>query len=166
MTPFLSLRSPLFILTIIFFLIFIGVILWFFNIWPFQVAPLGEEIGEERQEIVSFDTLEKGIISAVKEKKELIVETEEDWENLWAESEVDFNSHFVIAVFMGEKPTGGYMIEIEKITLDKERAEIVVSINTFEPKPGDVVAQFLTQPFHLVKVKKLDIPVQFRFEYQ
>ena len=72
---------------------------------------------------------------------------------------VDFSHDMVVALFMGERPTGGYAIEITRI----ERTDHGLSVHyrTSRPDPSAIQTQALTQPFHLVTVPRVDDPVTF-----
>jgi hypothetical protein len=57
-----------------------------------------------------------------------------------------------IAVFQGVKPSGGYSIQIQKIT---QKSHTIIVITDFEePQPGIAVPAVVTSPYHLVSVKK------------
>ena len=78
--------------------------------------------------------------------------------------EVDFSEEMVIAIFSGEKPTGGYSIEITKVELDED--EVTIFFEEVSPEPGQPVTEALTQPFHIVKINRIDdLPVKFMSEY-
>ena len=65
----------------------------------------------------------------------------------------------VVALFMGERPTGGYAIEITRV----ERADsgLAVHYRSKGPDQGAMLTQALTQPFHLIKLPRDDGPVRF-----
>lgn len=73
---------------------------------------------------------------------------------------IDFSRDMVIAVFQGEKSTGGYSIEIDRI-IEKENS-IEVSVLETSPGPGCMVTQAFTSPYHVVKIKKSDKEVKFK----
>lgn len=56
----------------------------------------------------------------------------------------------VLGVFLGQKGTGGYSVEIAKIELSG--AKLQVLYRQQRPPPGAIVSQVLTQPYHLVKL--------------
>jgi hypothetical protein len=61
------------------------------------------------------------------------------------------SGYIYIAVFMGEKPTGGYSIEVTDVSDSEGRTGVLVK--EVEPKKGDVVTQVLTQPYTIIKAK-------------
>lgn len=74
---------------------------------------------------------------------------------------VDFDRVMIVAVFSGEKPSGGYGIEIAKIEEDAAKGQLRVFFRETQPPSGFMAIQSLTQPYHLIKVKRLDSPVEF-----
>lgn len=66
---------------------------------------------------------------------------------------VDFNTHLVLAAFMGQKPTGGYDIALENIALvpeDRLRVTVIATI----PTEGAFVPQVLTSPYVLTVIER------------
>jgi len=70
---------------------------------------------------------------------------------------VDFKQEMVIAVFLGQKPTGGYAVEVTGVRQKGKR--LVVEARVRQPDPGGFVTQALTQPYELVAVKRSNLPV-------
>lgn len=75
------------------------------------------------------------------------------------------NGTTCLAVFSGEKNTGGYTIEIVEVSLEGE--QLSVSTVETEPGPDDMVTQAITYPTDIVKladikdIEDLDIRVEF-----
>ncbi|OGS44098.1 MAG: hypothetical protein A2539_00815 [Elusimicrobia bacterium RIFOXYD2_FULL_34_15] len=113
-----------------------------------------------KYEIKKFIKQWQDTTSGIKEKKSLIIKTQQEWQKLWKEHtdglesipEVDFNKNIVIGVFMGEQRTGGYGIQISQI----EESQDTIYIQTIEtvPASGSGVTKQLTQPYHIVVVTK------------
>src|SRR5439155_15566888 len=72
---------------------------------------------------------------------------------------VDFSREMVVGVFMGERDTGGYQIEI--IEVERTASVLRVLYVTREPEAGAILTQALTQPFHLVRLARDDAFVSF-----
>lgn len=72
---------------------------------------------------------------------------------------VDFEKEMVIAVFMGERPTAGYSIDIVEVV--EYAGKLEVQINMRKPSPGDIVGQVITSPFCIVRVRRVDKDVTF-----
>jgi hypothetical protein len=126
-------------------------------------------------EQVSFVNLDNGFRSGVREPKFVVIKTVNDLKELWSSHvsgsipskalpSVDFQKEMVVAVFLGEKATGGYSVEITKIEETRQKRVLTVSIRESKPAPDAMVTQALTQPFHIVKLKKLELATTFVFE--
>ncbi len=79
---------------------------------------------------------------------------------------VNFARDHVVAVVSGVKATGGYDIYIRDIVEEVE--ERVIETVVVSPKNDCVLTQALTNPYHIVVVKKTDKPlraVEIREEY-
>lgn len=63
---------------------------------------------------------------------------------------VDFSRETVVAVFQGDKPTGGYGIEVLAAAI--EAGELFVDMRFSEPDPGAITTQALTSPWIFVRV--------------
>ncbi|WP_255547712.1 protease complex subunit PrcB family protein [Crassaminicella indica] len=75
---------------------------------------------------------------------------------------------FVIAT-RGEKPTGGYTIQIdsiEKVNIDG-KTKLVVYTTFKDPKPGDIVTQVITYPYVVVKTELEELPdkIELKVKY-
>lgn len=111
-------------------------------------------------------TVAQGTDSTITEPREVVIRTAAEWRVLWAAHspdpvpDMDFARAIVVGVFAGTRPTAGFHIEITAITVEDGRA--VVQYVERGPEPGDLVAQMLTAPFHLVAVPGVDRPVEFR----
>lgn len=104
---------------------------------------------------IPFKTIATGADSRIEAPRTAVVRTASEWAALWKEhggsgppQAIDFNETMVIAVFAGTKPSAGYSVEIARI--QGREGEVVVTYLDHAPRPGDMVAQMLTQPFHIV----------------
>jgi hypothetical protein len=121
---------------------------------------------------VSFHTVLKGHRSGVRESVQTVARNQAEWSALWKRHAsiepnpplppaVDFAKEIVVAVFLGEKPTGGHDIEITSV--EQRDGSLLVSFVERSPQPGGVTTQALTQPFHMVKVAAQSVArVNFR----
>ncbi len=64
-----------------------------------------------------------------------------------------------LLVTYGEKPTGGYDVEITGIT--EEEGKLVVTANFTEPGEDEMVTQALTYPYDLAMLDDPGLPVEF-----
>ena len=123
-------------------------------------------------ERISFTTVDQGFQSAVQERKTLVIKNEKGWRELEQMQSspfkpakpvptIDFNQEMIVAVFAGEKPTGGYGIEITAIEQDRARQQLRVRYRETKPPAGAMVTQALTQPYHIVRLKRIELPASF-----
>lgn len=114
----------------------------------------------------------KGLYCGYREPTRLVIKTEDQWREVWEKlrflrlprpelPKIDFEKEMVVAVFMGECTSGGYSIEIINIIRTEE--EIVVVVEEKEPLPESLRTMALTQPYHVVVVKRSPLPVRFRY---
>jgi hypothetical protein len=120
-------------------------------------------------EPVAFSTLEQGASSGIREPTRIVVRSSREWLLVWARHvravgavvppPVDFEREMVVGVFLGQRETGGYRIEITKVERTWEVVRVTYQVR--DPEPGAVLTQALTQPFHLVRVPRDDAYVSF-----
>jgi len=108
----------------------------------------------------------KGDMSGVQIMRQVTVRTAAEWQKLWKEHSpdekmpaVDFNSHMVVGIFLGSKPSAGYQVEI--LNVRPEANDLVVEYVQKQPGRGMMTAQILTEPYDLVAVPKHAGPVRF-----
>ena len=75
---------------------------------------------------------------------------ERQWQEFWARNHreepppPDFSSGSVLVVSGGERPTGGYRLEVVRVV--KTAGKWVIEFVVHQPAPGSVVTQALTYP--------------------
>ncbi len=62
-----------------------------------------------------------------------------------------FGDYRFVLVTMGEKPTGGYGVEVADVAVSGN--DWVVDVSFLAPGSGDIVTQALTYPYGFVKIK-------------
>jgi len=72
----------------------------------------------------------------------------------------DFSSNMLVAVFIGEKPTAGYSVEITEI--DKGTDKIIVKYKINAPAKDSITAQVLTHPYCIKATATSTLPVEFQ----
>ena len=119
---------------------------------------------------LSFETVDKDFYSNIQEKSQKAIQNSEDFQELWNEigslkmlEEIDFSKYTVIAVFQGQKTSGGYYIEISKITDKKD--SILVNVIEIEAAPGQAAA-VITSPYHIVRIPKTTKLIKFETKTQ
>jgi hypothetical protein len=118
------------------------------------------------QTTLPMTTLARSATSGIDQARQVVVKTADDWRALWKEHapmkplpEVDFAQSLVLAVFMGSHPTGGYTIEIRRVRAEPDG--LVVEYAEGRPGPGDMTAQVITSPCHIVTVPQHEGNVTF-----
>lgn len=125
---------------------------------------------------VSFQTVARGSRSGVREASQVVIRGQDQWQALWRKHTaiktnpaplpaIDFDKEIVAAVFLGEKPTGGYSIEITRVI--RTDRSLVVFYRDHSPAPGAITTQAFTQPFYIVRIPDRDAgEVSFRRDSQ
>lgn len=120
---------------------------------------------------VEFTTIGKGDLNGSEniEKSNVIVSNSTQWNdllvkignskvsNLFTETNIDFNDYQVIAVFDKVYTNGGNSIDITSVY----KMEIGIGIKIENLAPGGVNS-VITQPFHVVKIKKTNSQIFFK----
>jgi hypothetical protein len=65
---------------------------------------------------------------------------------------INYDSYFIIAIFQGMKPSGGYGVNITRIS--SRNHQITVEVNFQKPVPGFERTNVITSPYQLVQVEK------------
>ena len=115
---------------------------------------------------VSYTTILAGAHSAAESYSVKLIKNENEWEQAWLETagnidplparpSINFDREFVIAAFMGERPSSGFKIEITKII--KKSNKLNVHITRFET-PG--MLPVVTHPFCLVRLPRGDYQLE------
>lgn len=114
---------------------------------------------------IPFRTVEGGIHSDIREAISTVFRSEDRWKRFWmrhAASEpypIDFSEEMAIAVFMGEQRTGGFSLDIQRVEDKSGLLKVLVHIT--KPEHGTIVPHVLTQPYHIIKLRKMDVPIRF-----
>jgi len=126
---------------------------------------------EEVKKAIGVEQEWKGYHCGYTKAARLLIKTEGRWKEVWEKvhhrrllkpelPKVNFPKEMVIAVFMGERRSGGYEIKIRKII--KTEKEIVVEVEEKEPSSEFLRTMALTQPYHIVAIKTSSLPVRFQ----
>jgi hypothetical protein len=95
--------------------------------------------------------------------------TKEEWDNMWiginpslkGGPEFDFNANTAIGLFLEQQSTGGYGIDVTKIT---ESNRIIVYVVNKSPGLGCMTTEALTAPYKVLKIEKTKKPIIFKTE--
>ena len=111
----------------------------------------------------------QGHSSGIRRSFEKVINSPGDWKKLWSKHvrkqtpkpplpEVDFKKNEIIAIFAGNKPTGGYTVQIKKIedTSWEGMPARLVYFKLTEPLPDQMRIMTATQPFLFRVVSRLE----------
>ncbi|MBI4676833.1 MAG: protease complex subunit PrcB family protein [Elusimicrobia bacterium] len=76
---------------------------------------------------------------------------------------VDFTKETVIAVFLGEKPTPGYKVDLVLQQDPMDPSRLFVLYKEIAPKQTALIPQMVTRPFVIRKIDKAYVQVVFEF---
>jgi hypothetical protein len=106
---------------------------------------------------------EEGII-----QQNIVISNQNSWSDLitqmdssnnvsdsFLETNIDFSQYRIIAIFDEIKDNGGYLLEL---SINSNLDNIIVSI--INDSQGDT-SNVITQPFHIVKIQKSNLPIVF-----
>lgn len=117
---------------------------------------------------IKLRPIAKGGFTAMRDAKQEVVKEATRWKAIWLEHagkstvplpEVDFSKELVIVTAMGQRPTGGYSIQIAKV--ETAAGKVKVYVQRKSPAKGSMTIQVLTAPFEFVAIPKTDLPVEF-----
>ncbi len=69
---------------------------------------------------------------------------------------VDFGRETILVVMMGQRPTGGYSVDVQGVTL--EGGDLFVDVRLREPAPDAITTTALTSPWAMIRVLRGDVP--------
>jgi hypothetical protein len=112
-------------------------------------------------------TIDKGDHSNMDDAAQLFAKNDREWQQLWQKHtpdrprpKVDFSKEMVVAVFLGSRPTAGYVLEVVSATQDN--GTLVVKYRESAPSQrGTMTAQVLTSPYDIVAVPLFPGDVKF-----
>ena len=123
----------------------------------------GVSNSRSKMDAVTFEVISSGSQSAVEQEGVQLIDNESAWVSLWKEVHqnqfpipdpisVDFNTHQVLAIFMGMKTTGGYQVKAESLQFDSStfRLQAIYEL----PGKNCMVTEALTYPFLILKTPR------------
>lgn len=101
-------------------------------------------------------TRQGNALGPFKEFTAFVVAGKEDLDRLYPlgadRPRFDLRREFLIEVYRGECPTGGYRIHVK--TVEQEGQNVTVTVTLENPGPGEVVTMVITYPFEIVKIQR------------
>ena len=118
-----------------------------------------------------FKFWRKATLAGVVKKNILLLWNEDEWSGIWKRHtlirepaepppEIDFSNFMVVCAFMGQRPTTGYSIDIERIWTDGEK--VFVEVVKRRPPEGLVVCEMVTCPYVMVLVERTEMHSVFQ----
>jgi hypothetical protein len=113
---------------------------------------------------IPFETLDRGTTSAIRERTYVVARSADEVAALWRAHRgvappAGVAGRTVIAVFAGERRTGGYQIDVDRVEARGDRVR--VHLRETVPPPGTLVTQSLTYPYHIVAIAPTNLAVEF-----
>lgn len=107
---------------------------------------------------------------SIKEEGQKIIKNKSEWQELWnsmfsnqtektSPIQVDFKKYLLVAVFSGQKETGGHAIRVESVQNQKDK--IVIKVVETSPAENCILTPVLTSPFEIIKIEKSNLPIEF-----
>ena len=111
---------------------------------------------------VPFTTVARGDgqASSYRTPTSLVVRDARRWRTVWRKLEpgkapkVDFKRHMLLVVVQGMQRSGGYAIEVKRVT-DSGRT-LTIAADELAPGRGCITPTVITAPYHVVRVRKAD----------
>lgn len=94
-----------------------------------------------------------------------MAKTPAEWDALWKQAgrepprALDSTRELAVAVFLGERRTGGYTVEIA--SAEVKAGKFVIAWREYTPAPDMMVTQALTQPWTIAVLARTELPVVF-----
>lgn len=115
------------------------------------------------QDIIPFQTIEQDFYGGLTNSKFIVIEDINSLEEVYdllnkykspslEVPKINFDKETVIALFLGEKNSGGYSISVRQIK--NENNKVVVEYEIQSPNKGDMVTSVMTQPYCVIKTQK------------
>ena len=107
---------------------------------------------------VTFEVLKQEVYGGREKKATEVVKSQEQLDKLYKElgsadaPKIDFEHNNVVAIFMGQKNTGGYSISIRKISVEDNVTTIAVKYTM----PEGMASMALTAPYCIAVIPKTD----------
>jgi hypothetical protein len=114
----------------------------------------------------TVQTVARATMSQIDVAEQAVARTPAEWAALWRRHSssgtppaVDLTSSTVVAVFLGSRPSAGFQVEI---TGTREKGGVLTVLwQERQPGAGDITAQMLTSPFHIVTIPKFAGDIRF-----
>lgn len=147
---------------------------------PQPTEPAAPE-GPEATEPTELSCLEflSGQHSGIHNQQVRLVRTQAEWLVLWREHsslqlpgpelpQIDFESQMLIAVFLGERPTSGFGVQLQRLralaAVQGQAPQLEALALESRPDPDTLQAQVITSPFHMLLAPRTPGVTRLRME--
>jgi PrcB C-terminal/PASTA domain len=123
-------------------------------------------------EPVPFRTVAKddGASSELKRRTGLVIRGERRWKRVWRSltagieprprrPRIDFSRHMLLVAIQGRQPSGAHSTTITGV--GDTGGRLIVDVDDLSPGRGCVTPGVMTSPYHVVRVRRSDDPVEF-----
>lgn len=110
--------------------------------------------------IVSFEILQQSAYGGREQRSDMVITNQNDLQSLYSElnlgdaPHVDFDTNNVVALFLGQKSSGGYSIGVRSVMVEGNVATVKVSIR--KPEPGENATMAITTPYSITVIPKTE----------
>ncbi len=132
-----------------------------------QTVPTDDSAYEAPNEELLWDTLaEGGQATGVDQAQYALIANEEQFLSFWNRAygsqlsvpplpDVDFRRETIVAAFAGSKPSGGYGLTVDEVTL--EGSDAYIDLTEIQPAADAITTQALTSPWVMLRILRGDI---------
>jgi hypothetical protein len=132
-----------------------------------QTVPTDEAAYQAPDEELIWDTLaEGGQATGAEQPQYALISNAEQLLSFWNQAygaqlnipslpDVDFRRETIVAAFAGTKPSGGYGLTVERVTL--EGNDVYLDLNEIVPASDTMTTQALTSPWLMLRILRGDI---------
>lgn len=136
------------------------------------LLPPSTSFADREHNDIQFETISRGGQSGIDHQMSMVVRNRMHWEHMWMMHsagvpapermpEIDFNTHMVVAHFLGPVASCGYRIQTDEIT--EKRFHLKAEVELTVPE-GDVQCLIAEQPFEMIKLRKINKIFQFEMD--
>lgn len=113
---------------------------------------------------VNVEQIDRGQYGDIVEGTRTVLRDEDEYAAFWkrlhadqksvpARPSVDFNKQVVIAIVLGQRPSGGYSVKIDEVLANTKGKKLQVRYTETTPGEGCAVTTVLTSPYILATVE-------------
>lgn len=124
---------------------------------------------------LEVQTIARGSNSGIRGQEAVLITSPEAWAAHWRRHAAifvpppspppfDFAEGSLVAVHLGERRTGGYSVTVTDIHQDGKVLKVTAVES--QPPPDAFVTMALTQPYHMVRIPRVEAGTQLQMNWQ